>query len=217
MNPFIAFLILVPLLLSLAFWGFTLVFTIRDGLTGSMIAMHIIFGGLSAALVYLLVRSSRGRLLDDEPIRHLDVGHRKILTNSMLTITYVVVIGGLALVTNLQSARNWIGVVSVVMALSMFISAVREMLQARRLAVTDRIDPSAVEPVPLENHRSKYWKTTNRIFFSSILTALSWIFLFLNYDGSRYISNFDFIGLLTLLISVNVWFFATGKALSIKQ
>lgn len=214
MNPFIAFLILVPLLVSLAFWAVTVMLTMREGFTGSAIAMHIIFGGLSAALVYLLVRSSKGPLLDDEPIRHLDIESRRRLTNSWLIMTYFVMFALLAVVTNLQSARNWIGAVSFVMALSMVISAVFELVQARKLPATNPIDPNAVELKFVENLRSNYRKTTNSVFLASISVAVSCTYLFLNFDGSRYISSFDLIGLLTWLFSVNVWFFVKARTIS---
>lgn len=96
MNPFVVFIILAPLAVAVLLWVIATVYTINCGLSGGVLVMHVVFGGLSIALVYLLVRTSRGPLLDDKEIQHLDTATKQRLTNSTLAMIFFTVLMCLA-------------------------------------------------------------------------------------------------------------------------
>lgn len=205
MNPFIVFLILLPLIVALLLWVGAILWTIEYGLSGSAIAMNAIFGGLFIALIYLLLRSSKSAWFDDTQIQHLDLSSRKRLTNSLLGVTYFVVFMLLVVVLNFYTIRHWIGIASIIMAMSLLLSAFGELRRSKKISPQGRASISEAE---LETRHLGVGNkgTRNLVIISSVVAVLLNSLLFFGFDGNRIISSIDFIGLFILWGSVVFWF-----------
>ncbi len=186
----------------------------KHGLTWDAIAVNIIFGSICMALTYLLVRTSRGTMLEDSAIEHIDGVSRSRMTWQLLAMTYGTLVLLLLVAIKIELFRNWIGAVSAVMALSMFCSALWELVQARKIGS----EPSLqfADEVARRNGRlgryknARYWLITS----FSLTFSLS-LLLFWRFEGQRIISIFDFAALLVLLASYVFWFIA--KELSFRK
>ena len=202
MNPFVAFLILVPLILGLVLWAGTILTLITYGPSWGIIVANLIIALLCFALIYLLVRMSRGDILDDKEIRHLSAHDRRRLTGYILFATYVTLFLLLLVITNLASLRNWLGILSIVMSLSMLISTISEARRTRALQA---------------NVSELYLRLRNRLFGAVLLTACSMVVVFWIFNGGRYISHFDFFALLTLFVSSGLWMVSKIKRLTLPR
>ena len=207
MNPFVAFLIFVPLIVSFFLWAVATWALVNQGPKWDIIVTNLIFAVISGALIYMLMRTSKGPVLDDKEIQHINIATRRTLTRQVLAVTYVVLFLLLSMVMNLRSLRNWLGFVSTIMAIAMVVSAVWEFRHTK----TERLETSERGRDHYEASHSGYSRIRNRLVASTILTACSTTLLFWNFNGQRLISTFDFIGLLLLAGSAVIWLIAKMK------
>jgi hypothetical protein len=215
-NPFVTFLVLLPLVVALILGAGTIFGLIRYGPRWDIITALIIFVIISGALGVLLARTSKTSLIEFPGAEEIDVAGKRRVTVFVLLVLYISLFLFFWLIFNVELVRNWLGAICIMLALSMIYSGVLQLRQAHSLAPERSKELVAAEIRQHELFLSTYKKTTRWLVVSSAITGLSVPVLFSILDGDRYISMLDLVGLILLLASIVIWFILRGVSVQKK-
>lgn len=210
MNPFVAFLILFPLVVSVILASGAVVGLMKHGLRWDIISALIILVVIGGSLLVLLKRTFSTPLLEFPGSDQVDVSVRKKLTVFSLSVIYLALGLMAVLLIDVGSVRNWVGVVCFALGLLMCYSGISQLNPARTLQPEQSKESIASEVRILETSLSAFRKTRNYLLSSSILTAIFAVLLYKLMDGDRFFSIFDLFGSLFLLGTIVVWFVLNG-------
>jgi len=88
-NPFVALLIIVPLLVSILFTTVSFLAIFWRGGQWDVVVAFLIFAGITATLVYMLIRTSRGSLLKFKGSDQVDLRTQRQATAFVLFVLYL--------------------------------------------------------------------------------------------------------------------------------
>lgn len=205
MNPFVAFLILVPLLISLIAVLAVTAILLEKGPSSGLLLTLAIFLSISGALGFLLKRTSRSPFIEFPGSDRLDEGTQRQLTTFFVSVIFVTLTLIALLFINLSSMRNWLGGLSVLLALLMVCSSVHHMRQTRRGPLSGLGQTTGQE---IERGGLLVSATTvarNLFPASLILMGVSVLVLYWGFGGDRYLSVLDVGGLLLLGFALWLW------------
>jgi len=212
MNPFVTFLIVVPLIVSGTLTIAAAILLIEEGPKWDFIAAFLVLLAISGSLVLLFKRTSRSSLVDFSGSERIEDSVRRSLTTFTLIILYSVLIAiGFALFS-IDSLRNWLGALCMILGLLMcFSSAVQlwhksvpQLSQSREI-ITKQIKV-------LEISLSSYTLTRSVLLVSLILMGISLVTLYKFLGWNYYLSLLDLTGFLFLGLSTWLWYTANGIA-----
>ena len=210
MNPFIAFLILVPLLVSILFTIITALILIEDGPGWGIISALVILIAISGSLILLLKRTSRSPLLEFPGSDQVDVAIRRKLTTFFLVVIYGTLIFMAFFLVNIESVRNWLGVICTILGLLMCYSGIYQ-LRLIHIPEPNQSTESITKQIKmLEMFLSSRTITRNGLLASLILTGFLGVILYRRLEAVRYFSLLDLIGILFLTASLWLWFTLYG-------
>jgi hypothetical protein len=217
MNPFLAFLICVPLAVAFILDLVVIYCAIfLAGPVGEKIAAIIVLTAIATSLIYLLVRSSRAPLLDFAGSERVDAATRQSVTNLIVATMYVVLFGGALALGIIEHLRYWIGIGCAILGSLMLYSGIVHLKQARDLPRdwTPELITSylARHEVLSPAHR----KTRNWLIACFLITAIFAWPAFRFSQAEQYISVSDLLGILFLLASAVSWVILTGISLEKK-
>jgi phosphatidylglycerophosphate synthase len=217
MNPFVAFLIVVPLFVSIVLFVGAFFGLIQHGPRSDIIAAIIILAIMSCALGFLLVKTSKTRLIEFPGRQQVDVAVRRRETIFLLTIIYGGLILIAVLVFKIEHIRNWLGAICTVLASLIIYSGIHQLKQANGNGCGSPADFVGGEIRRYEAFLSTYKKTRSWLVASSLTTAFCLSVLFWLLNGDRYISVLDLVGLLFLLGGIVIWFRLIGRLVQKKM
>jgi drug/metabolite transporter (DMT)-like permease len=214
MNPFISFLIVVPLALCIIVDAVAIYSAIFLG--APTVAIIFVLTPLSAVLVYLFMRARRNPFLDFKGAQNADPAARNFLTNFVLIVIYVALFGGLAFVLQVNNARYWIGSICTIFGIFMLASAVLQVIRLKRHVNKAARESNDAALYRLEQYQSVVVpekKMRKWLIVSFLIAAvLAWP-IFTSFNLGRFLSVFDLFGLLFLSGAVVLWVVISGMAL----
>jgi len=215
-NPFLAFLICIPLVLTIMLDVaaiYSVLFPPGEIFTNAPLSGKIgaicVLTTITAYLLYLLVRTFRRPFLEFKGSEKLPPAAKQQLSNFVLAATCA---GPLILIfalIRIQHVRYWIGAGSGILGLFMVYLGIVELNQRRNV-----LSFGKKESIVSQSEQYKAVISGNRtrnLLIALFLTValLAWpAFHFSNAD--RFLSVFDLLGTLFLLASVIFWLKASG-------
>lgn len=210
MNPLVAFLILVPLLAAGVLTVGTVFSLLKHGPRWDVITAFVILCAICGALILLLKRTSRSPLLEFPGSDQVDVSIRKKLTGFFLSVIYLA-LGLMAIVLlNIESVRNWVGLVCFILGLLVCYSAISQLRQEHTPQPSQSAESMTKQIGTLEMSLSSHAKIRNLLLVSLILTGLFAVILYRLLDMTRYFSLVDLVGFLFLGSTLWLWFTFNG-------
>jgi len=208
MNPFVAFLILFPLLVAGVFTLGAAYGLMKHGLQWDIVAAFVFFSAICGCLIVLLKRTSRGPYLDFPGSGQVDVSVRKKLTARVLLAAYLV-LGFFALlllhIVNIESLRNWVGLTFILFGLALWYSGISQLHRAKTFQPQVSSESLVSQLQRIERSLASLVRTRNFLLFSATWTGLSLIVLYWLAEGARYVSLLDMLGFLFLMFSIWIW------------
>lgn len=212
MNPFLAFLIVVPLcgaLFLAAAAGAVLLET--RSIVGPAIAF-IILSSITSSLAYLFYRASRGRGIEFPGSDRLDPRFRQLITTALVGLAYLMLVGAALLVWSVPSVRYWIAAVSSalgILCLLASVDAARRSMEPPQGFTGEMLNHQAMilERAVTSQERVRWY-----LFASLGIFAVLGPLCFVALPGQRYLAGLDLAGILFLAFSLSVWFSSNLRA-----
>ena len=203
MRFVLAIFVLIPLAVAALGTFLILLLMFDHGFAGGMVAVLLIFGGLTSILAYMAFRILRRPQLELVPgitapplINSLTVGMVVAQTAGMVALAFALQLGTF-------SVKNWIGPICLVLGtVSLFSGSWSVLLTRYRVRRRDKLPL-----VEIENLRATIAARdkANRILASSSLIAV--IIVVITYyllDGARYFSLLDVGGVAFLIVCSSI-------------
>ncbi len=211
-NPFLLFLILVPLLVSLIFTIGSVFGLLSHGPSWDIIFSIVMFSAISYYLILLLQRVStlQGSLIEFPNSNLVNESIRRKVTSFLLTITYLVLFALAFLLFNIKSLKNWLGAGSFVLGLAMLLSGI-SYVQFGGISQLKPSDPSTANKLTsLESSLAGHLKARNYILLLHPILGVCLVLLYQFAGWTDYFSIWDLSGFLFLLASSCIWFILYG-------
>lgn len=209
MNPFLVFLILVPLLVSLIIFMGSILSLIQRGPRWDIILAVVLFGVLSGYLILVLrgIFTMKASVIEFPWSSAVNESMRKRFTTFILTITFLVLFLMAVLLLNIESLRNWFGIGFFFFGLAMLLSGISSV----RYQSSGTSDANKLGL--LEKTLSVHLRIGNLVLILHPIIGVGSVGLYWFSGGVRYFSIWDLYGFLFLLGSSCAWFYLYGKAL----
>jgi len=212
MNPFVAFLIAVPLLVSGILTIAAGVLLIQEGPKWDFLAAFFVLLAISSFLVLLLRRTSRGSLLEFPGSDQIQESVRRDLTTFVLVILYAVLIGMGLVFFSVDSLRYWPGMLCAVLGLLTCYSGAFQLRQ-KHVPQLDQSQETITKQIKLiEISLSSHALTRNVLLGSLLVMGFFLVLLYKMLGWDRYFSFLDLAGFLFLGVSLWFWFTTNGIA-----
>ena len=212
MNPFVAFLIVVPLLVSGILTIAAGVLLLQEGPKWDFLVAFFVLLAISGSLVLLLRRTCRGSMLEFPGSDQIQESVKRDLTAFVLIILYAVLIGMGLLLFSVHSLRYWPGVLCVILGLLTFFSSAFQLRQKQVPQLGQPRETITKQIKLIETSLSSHALTRNVLLVSLILMGFFLVVLYTLFTLDRYFSMLDVAGFMFLGISLWVWFATNGIA-----
>lgn len=210
MNPFVAFLILVPLLAAGVLTVGTVFSLVKHGPRWDVITAFVVLCAICGSLILLLKKTSRSPLLEFPGSDQVDVSIRKKLTGFFLLVIYLTLALMAIALLNIESVRNWVGLVCFILGLLMFYSAISQLRQDHPSQPSQSAESMTKHIGTLEMSLSSQTRMRNLLLVSLILMGSFAVILYRLLDLTRYFSLVDLVGFLFLGSTLWLWFTFNG-------
>lgn len=215
MNPFWLFLLLIPFVGFLILAIGMVVYMVKEEMRLSVLFLFIMFSGISGYLLYLLVKSlKKGALLEFPGSDKLDISVTKRITSFNIALTYIILTALAIAIFNVESIRNWVGVIAFFFGVAICLSGLSMLKQAKTFPLKTPVDLELInrQIAMLQMSLSSYVKKRKYVLGSLVLFGVLGVGLFEFLNGRSYLSYFDLLGLLFLLFSTIVLLVLNGIA-----
>lgn len=204
MNPFVAFLIVVPLLISLALTVAAAALLLEEGLSWGLVSAFGILFAISGVLIFLLKRTSRSPFIEFPGDDRLDEGTRRQVTTFFTFVIFITLLLIAVFFVNLSSLRNWVGILCIILALLMACSSFLQLRHTRR-PLSELEEPSVKEIKSRKIFVAANAITAKLFPASLILMGFSLAILYWFLGGDHYFSLLDLIGVVLLGGALWLW------------
>jgi hypothetical protein len=220
MNPFLTFLIVLPLLVAALLMLGALGGLAQHGLRWDILAALIVAGSIGAYLVWLLRRTltAKGSILEfavTPELNETTQQFRQRLTPVVLLGTYVLLAILAIVLFGLESLRHWLGGFCFILGsllLTFGLLAGRSFQQPPSGA-----QARTIQATLLDRSLTTTIRARNYILISHAALALYVTWAYQASNGAGHLSLFDLTGFLFLLGSSAVWFILRGRALKMQR
>ncbi len=201
MNPILAILILIPLLVSAALLFGAAIGLVKEGPRWDVLLALAFLSAICGYLLRVFTRalSRKGSLLEFPGSDQLDLGIRESLTKYVLLLTCFTMLLLASFVIEIDSMRNWIGLTFFLLGIATCYSAISRLGHREDLRHKLSIDVMAKQVKFLEAALAA--RTPRRIvYLLTVLLALG-VYSVVYYNvlgGVKYLSVFDLLGFLFL-------------------
>jgi len=135
------------------------------------------------------------------------------LTGAGVVFAFIVIAILVGLQLHVISIRNWIGSAGMLLGFMGLWSSMRLLRSSRSRNIAPTATRKPVDLQALERFRGSYIRTRNLILFTDGLSVGTLVCLYLIGGLSKYLSLWDMLGGLTLLVVVPVWYISFGIVL----
>jgi hypothetical protein len=217
MNPFLTFLIFVPLLASLFVVAGSVLGLTLHGPRWDIISIILIFSVISLFLSFLFKRSltSDGSLITI-PGNNTNESLRRKFTNVVLFPAYLVLLSMALFIFNTYALRGWMGTVGFLLGLSLLLSGYLHLRSVRNKPLSMFGDGYQNRLALFEQTTATFLKTRNMVLILNAFVAIITIWFYFHSQGAQVLSRLDFFGLLFLLGTSCVWFVDCGNVMQNK-
>jgi hypothetical protein len=205
MNPFVALLIIVPLLISLILTIAAAALLVEEGPSWGLVSAFGILFAISGALIFLLKRTSRSPSIEFPGDDRLDESTRRQLTTFFTSVIFVTLLLIGTFFVNIYSLRNWVGILSMVLALLMTCSSVLQFRRKRNRTLNELGEPNVREIKSREIFVAATTITSKLCPASLVLMGFSLVVLYWFLGADRYFSLLDLTGVLLLGGALWLW------------
>jgi len=214
MNPFLTFLILVPLLASFVVVAGSIFGLTLHGPRWDIISIILIFSAIS---LYLSVLFKRSFTIDGSlmtiPGNNTNEPLRRKFTNVVLFPAYLVLLSMVLFIFKTHSLRGWIGSAGFLLGFSLLLSGFLHHRSVRIEPPSSSGDEYQHRLALFEQTAVTFLKTRNIVLILNALVGIISVWFYFYSQGAHLLSQLDLFGLLFLLGTSCIWFVECGKAM----
>jgi hypothetical protein len=212
MNPFLAFLLIAPMIISLVLIVGTIRGMILHGFRVDIAAAFFIASGLFSylLLVFKEMWISSSKTIEISEREHLPESFRRKFTNQTIGITYLILGTALVILLGYDSIRGLIAPVCFALGLTLMVSGFVSMRNQDEGKSSIFMEFTKDESQFLQFLLARYskWNVYVFVMVSGLACAAVWHFYF--GEGPLQLSLWELLSLLFLLASTAIWFFLYG-------